>query len=162
EADLAPLALDLAVAGIRDPSELRWIDPPAAGSYEVACELLRELGLIDDDRGVTDEGSRAGDLPLHPRLAHMIVHAPHSNLKTACDVAALLGERDILRFERPDAGSDPDIRLRLEILEAARNRRGSPAVPGATVQSARVQRVLREAERLARTAYRRPSRDRSS
>src|SRR5688500_7427264 len=48
EADLAPLALDLAAAGVADPAELRWLDPPPAASFSQARELLAELGALDD------------------------------------------------------------------------------------------------------------------
>src|SRR6478609_2728001 len=46
-ADLAPLALDLAAAGVSDPLELRWLDPPAPAAYAHATELLRELDALD-------------------------------------------------------------------------------------------------------------------
>ena len=160
EADLASLALDLAAAGIRDPSELEWIDPPTAGSFDAARELIFEMGLVTADGRLTLEGEHASALPLHPRLAHMIVRARHpASLATACDIAAILGERDFLRSD--GTGADPDIRLRLEILDAARRRVGFPAPAGYTVQHAIVQRVLREAYRLARTARTTPG-DRSS
>jgi ATP-dependent helicase HrpB len=151
EADLAPLAVDLAAAGVRDPSELRWIDPPAEGSYRAAQELLRALDLIDAENRLTAIGKRASALPLHPRLAHMIGRAGHGEpLAIACDIAALLGERDFLRME--SATPDPDIRLRLEILASIRARRGIAAQPGMNVQKATVDRVAREADRLRRTA----------
>ena len=161
EADLAPLVLDLAAAGIRDASELRWIDPPSGGSYDAARKLVLELGLITADGRLTSEGRQASALPLHPRLAHMIVCAGHSDsLALACDIAALLGERDILRAE--GFGRDPDIRLRLEILDAARNRRGLLVPAGFAIQPAIVERVLREADRLVRAAGKRTARTRES
>jgi ATP-dependent helicase HrpB len=151
EADLAPLAVDLAAAGVRDPSELRWIDPPSDGSYRAAQELLRELDLIDAENRLTAAGKRASALPLHPRLAHMIGHAGHGeSLAVACDIAALLGERDFLRIE--SATPDPDIRLRLAILASMRARRGIAAPPGVHVQRGTADRVAREADRLRRTA----------
>src|SRR5439155_19749294 len=68
EADLTPLALDLAAAGIRAPSELQWLDPPSPGPFAQALELLVELGLIGADGRLTADGKRASALPLHPRL----------------------------------------------------------------------------------------------
>ena len=40
-ADLAPLALDLAAAGVNDPSDLAWLDTPPAAAFAQARELLR-------------------------------------------------------------------------------------------------------------------------
>ncbi len=112
EADLAPLALDLARWGVTDPAELRWPDPPPVAQYAQAQELLRELGALDRDGRVTTQGKEMGRLPMHPRLAHMLVAgkaAGHGGL--ACDIAALLEERDILG-ERDDC----DLRSRLAAL----------------------------------------------
>ena len=147
EADLAPLALDLAAAGIGDPLELRWIDPPAPAAFAGARELLRELGLIHDDGRLTDDGERASGLPLHPRLAHMIVQAARAGVtREACDMAALLAERDIIRGDAHTG--DADILVRLDIVAAARRRQGFAVPAGAVVQHQVVQRVVREAERL--------------
>jgi ATP-dependent helicase HrpB len=149
EADLAPLALDLAAAGIQDPSMLQWLDPPAPGPFAGARELLVELGLVTIDGRLTADGTRASTLPLHPRLAHMIVRAQASGTAaTAGDIAALLAERDVIRAE--GLAADPDIRVRLEILDAARRHRGGSAPPGHSIDRAALQRVLRESDRLAR------------
>ena len=69
EADLAPLALDLAAAGISTPGELRWIDPPPATAFSAAQRVLRELDLLDEAGLPTDAGRRAATMPVHPRLA---------------------------------------------------------------------------------------------
>ena len=153
EADLAPLALDLAAAGIQDPSALQWLNPPAPGPFAGARQLLAELGLLTPEGRLTADGKRASTLPLHPRLAHMVVRAHGSALgATALDIAALLAERDILRAE--GAAADPDIRIRLELLDAARRHRGGSAPPGFSIDRAALQRVLRESDRLARAMKR--------
>lgn len=150
EADLAPLALDLAAAGIQEPSVLQWLDPPAPGAFAGACELLTELGLVTVEGRLTAEGKRASTLPLHPRLAHMIVRAQVSGGDaTARDIAALLAERDIIRSE--GTARDPDLRIRLEILDATRRHGGGATPPGHSIDRAAVQRVLRESGRLAQT-----------
>ena len=112
EADLAPLALDLACWGVADPADLRWPDPPPKAQYDQARELLAELGAIDREGRITVHGTAMGRLPMHPRLAHMLIAgkaAGHGGL--ACDIAALLGERDIL-----GGRGDCDLRSRLEML----------------------------------------------
>jgi ATP-dependent helicase HrpB len=141
EADLAPLALELAVAGTRDPAELSWIDPPPSAALAQAAELLTELDAFDADGRVSAHGKAMVRLPLHPRLAHMILRAvPVGAGLTACRVAALLGERDILRSD--DYRGVADLRLRVDAL----GREGwDPRVD----RGAR-QRVLAEADHLAR------------
>jgi ATP-dependent helicase HrpB len=150
EADLAPLALDLAAAGIRSPGELRWIDTPPAGSFEAALELLRELSLVEGDGSLTADGRHAASLPLHPRLAHMLLHAGSvDSLQLACDIAALLSERDFIRFDSPS--NDPDIQLRLEAISAARAGRHA-GLSGGTINRDGLQRVVRESDRLRKNA----------
>ncbi|HEX6559387.1 MAG TPA: ATP-dependent helicase HrpB [Longimicrobiales bacterium] len=94
EADLAGLALDLAVWGVSDPDELAWLDTPPASAFAQARELLHELGALDGAHTITRHGRRMAGLPVHPRLAHMLLRAHelgHGAL--ACDIAALLSER---------------------------------------------------------------------
>jgi ATP-dependent helicase HrpB len=74
-ADLAPLALDLAAAGVQDPAELRWINPPPPSAFAQARELLQELNALSPDNLVTGHGRRLSRLPVHPRLAHMLLRA---------------------------------------------------------------------------------------
>ena len=122
QADLAPLALELAQWAIHDPNRLAWLDPPPASSYAQALELLSELDALDERGRVTAHGRRMRELALHPRLAHMILLADKLKLGAlACDIAALLSERDILR-PPPDARAC-DLRLRLDALHN-KNTRG--------------------------------------
>jgi len=111
-ADLAPLALDLARWGVTDPSRLAWLDRPPAAAFAQAVALLRDLDAVDEDGRITAVGRRMAELPLHPRLAHMVLKGAELGVGgLACDLAALLSERDVLRGER-----DPDLRLRLDAL----------------------------------------------
>ena len=144
-ADLAPLALDLAAAGVASPDELRWIDAPSPAAFKQALELLRELDAIDDTGSLTSHGREMCELPLHPRLAHMLRRASsRSATALACDVAALLSERDIFRF----AAGQPtvDIALRLEALRASGEMFSAPA--GAEVDRDALRRARAEARRL--------------
>ncbi|PQJ34731.1 ATP-dependent helicase HrpB [Salinibacter sp. 10B] len=125
-ADLASLALELATWGTPNPSDLRWLDPPPADAYDRARTLLQRLGAVDDEGQITDHGREMSDLGLHPRLAHMLINAQtlgHGAL--ACDLAALLSERDI--FKGQGEAPDVDLRLRLEALH--RLRRGDRPTP---------------------------------
>jgi ATP-dependent helicase HrpB len=111
EADLAPLALELAAWGVADPLELAWLDAPPAAALSQARSLLVQLGALAEDGSITPHGRRMAEVGLHPRLAHMILAALPLGLGgLACELAALLSERDILRE------ADADLRLRVEAL----------------------------------------------
>jgi ATP-dependent helicase HrpB len=115
ETDLAPLALDLATAGIADPGELAWLDPPPAAALAEARGLLAQLGALDSAGRITPHGRRLPRFALHPRLAHMVVRARELGAgEVACELAALLSERDMLR--RQDGQADADLGLRLDLL----------------------------------------------
>lgn len=120
EADLAPLAMELALRGVKDPGELKWLTPPPPGAISHAREVLLRLEAIDAYGGVTAHGRRMARLSLHPRLAHMAIKGMelgHGSL--ACHLSALLTERDFFR-PGPAGGRDSDIRRRLESLLGAR------------------------------------------
>jgi ATP-dependent helicase HrpB len=116
EGDLASLALDLAVAGVRDPGELAWLDVPPAAAWSQATELLAELEAVDPHGRATSHGLAMAKFGMHPRLAHMILRASTQGLGgLACDVAAVLGERDPIRGLRETIGTD--LRARIDALK---------------------------------------------
>ena len=114
-ADLAPLALELACWGAVDAVSLAWLDPPPAAPLAQARDLLLQLEAIDGGARVTKHGRALERLGMHPRLAHMRVMAQGLGAaRLACDLAAILSERDILRA---GAGArDADLRLRVAVL----------------------------------------------
>ena len=138
-ADLAPLALELACWGATDPARLRWIDPPPPAPLAQARDLLRLLGAIDAAGRVTPHGRSLAAMGAHPRLAHMLIKGREMRSpRLASEIAAVLGERDILRAA--PGSRDVDLRLRVSAL------RGARALPGGlTVDS----RALRQAQRAA-------------
>ena len=144
EADLAPMVLDTAAFGESDAEALPWLTmPPRAGVFK-AKELLTALGAIDKNGNITFIGKRMATLPCHPRIARMIlattnlttstpqgahlsqVHqqhlitstSHHNNTSLACDIAALLEEKDPLS----ETGGT-DLTLRLSALRAARRKK---------------------------------------
>ncbi|MFE0753101.1 ATP-dependent helicase HrpB [Inquilinus sp. NPDC058860] len=122
-ADLAPLALELALWGVGGGGgDLAWLDPPPAAALAQARALLADLGAIDAAEGPqirpTAHGKAMARLPLHPRLAHMVLRAKADGIGgTAAELAAILEGR------RPS--SETDLRASLEVLHRDR---GDPAV----------------------------------
>ena len=126
QADLAPLALQLLRWGVDDPLELAWLDPPPAAAWQQACDLLQRLGACETtDKGgkrLTHHGEAMARLPTHPRLGHILLKGQHYGLAPlACDLAALLSERDPLRAPHADIAA----RLALMTDKESRNARSS-------------------------------------
>jgi ATP-dependent helicase HrpB len=114
DADLAPLALELARWGTREAATLRWLDEPPVAMLASARDLLGRLGALDDSGRITAHGRELAQLALHPRLAHMLLRGRGlGELQLAARLAALLSERDLLRGE---AARNADIAERLELL----------------------------------------------
>jgi ATP-dependent helicase HrpB len=133
---------------VDDPAKLQWPDPPPKGTFDSARGLLQSLGALDSNFGITNHGRQMAPLPMHPRLAHMLVAADRlGHGKIACDLAALLGDRDVVRFE--PGRQDADMRIRLDLLQAWRDHR-SLTIQAATVDSAALRRVIRTADHLRR------------
>ena len=133
QADLAPLALQLAQWGIDDPAELAWLDAPPSAALQQGQDLLVQLGALHSrEQGgqLTEHGSALASLPMHPRLAHMLVRGQRLGLgRSACRLAAILGERDLLR-----GVDDADIGRRLMAFDAPRN---EPSLNRGALQRAR-------------------------
>jgi len=112
--DLASLALELALWGVSAPQALRWLDPPRSGPYQQARELLLSLEAINESGRITDTGKQLAALPIHPRLGHMLLMAQEmGQVPLACDIAAILSERDIVKRDGRPPSADLGIRQRL-------------------------------------------------
>ena len=138
QADLAGLALQLARWGVT-PHELVWLDVPPAASYAQAQQLLERLGALSNGK-LTPHGEAMAELPAHPRIAHLLLRGQALGLADmACDVAALLGERDILR----GAGADVHSRLALLSGESRAARGGQGGVQGGVQRAKQLARQYR-------------------
>ena len=114
-ADLADLVLELARWGVSRADGLHWLDAPPEAAYSQAQELLREVGALDGEGRITPHGAELLRLPLHPRLAHMVVRGKALGWGAlAAELAALLSERDPLRL--PGGEIQADMHLRLQLL----------------------------------------------
>ena len=98
QADLAPLAFELARWGISDAAALDWVTPPPAAALAAGRDLLQRLGVLDAQHHLTERGRRCARWPMHPRLAVMLEHAAERGcLALACALVALLEGRDAER-----------------------------------------------------------------
>ncbi len=74
--------------------QLPWLEQPRSNHVAAARELLEHLGATHEGK-LTDVGRAMARLPLHPRLAKLVVEgAASSILQQASWAAALLSERD--------------------------------------------------------------------
>ena len=139
QVDLAGFALELAAWGTPDADSLAFLDPPPPRTLADGRELLAALAAVDGEANsrITPLGRRMNDLPLHPRLARMVVVSADSGDKDdgilACALAALLEERDVLRG-RPDE-VPTDLTLRLALIADPTTRH--PSADGRAVGGAR-------------------------
>jgi len=96
QADLAPLAFELARWGITDPDRLAWVTPPPAAALAAGRELLQRLGVLDDAYHLTELGRSCVRWPTHPRLAVMLERADELDARPlACALVAALEGRDL-------------------------------------------------------------------
>lgn len=145
EVDLAGLALELAVWG-SDPGELALPDQPPPGSWSEALAVLRELGALTEGGRPTPLGRRMADLPLHPRLARLVLAAREQGLGwTGAVLVAVLDERDVLGGRRDERSSD--LAERVALVNGDTERAGSGAVA----------LVRRRAREIARRVGTRPT-----
>ena len=87
--DLSDAVLDILAWG-GSPSTFEWFDPPRADRVEAALSLLQQLGAVRAGT-VTPLGARMKRMPLHPRLARMLLEAGgRDDVALTC---ALLSER---------------------------------------------------------------------
>jgi ATP-dependent helicase HrpB len=121
ESDLTRLALDLALWGAREASELAFLDPPPAGAMAEARGLLTRLDALNEAGALTDHGRRMSRLALPPRLAHMVLRAADSGqAQRAARIAALIMERGL-------GGRDVDLEARLQAFARDRGSRSKDA-----------------------------------
>jgi ATP-dependent helicase HrpB len=129
--DLAGPALQLLAWGESDLAAFGWFEAPDPAALDAATLLLRQLGALDD-HGMTALGRTMARLPIHPRLARLLVEGHRGgHPREAALLAALLSERD--PFPRTPRGAGPrrasrsDLLDRLDALEAFERRNAAAA-----------------------------------
>lgn len=94
DADLCSLVLSCAAWGATRRNDLPWMTPPPASAWEQSVSLLKMLGALDGDGRLTGKGEAMSRLPMHPRLANMVLGAEKlgGSLETAALLAAIVEE----------------------------------------------------------------------
>jgi ATP-dependent helicase HrpB len=111
-ADLSGAVIELASTGHSSYEEINWLTPPPKAHFDSTQDLLVKIGMLEKSGKITALGKQASTLPIHPRLAKMMLAANgDQEREVACKIAALLSERDILQ------GIDSaDFLMRLHVL----------------------------------------------
>ncbi len=138
ESDLGRLALDLARWGARDAESLAFLDRPPAGAMAEARALLLRLGALDAAGALTPHGRSMSDLPLPPRLSHMVlVGASNGQAERAARIAAIVTEQGL-------GGRAVDLSARFDSFARDRGARGRAAGDLARRWAQTAARALRE------------------
>ncbi|TFH86778.1 ATP-dependent helicase HrpB [Billgrantia azerbaijanica] len=117
QADLAPLAFELARWGISDAAQLDWVTPPPAAALAAGRALLARLGVLDAACHLTALGRACARWPTHPRLAVMLERAAELDARPlACALVALLEGRD------GDGETDLEASLRRRLADGRAHR----------------------------------------
>lgn len=149
--DLADTLLQIHSWGVADVTKFNWFEAPREQSIRLTDALLKNLGAIDSSGAVSAIGKKMLLMPLHPRLSRMLLFAGERGLlKEACEIAAILSEKDFLNSKTGalhHTSSESDILLRLEKLYDKEDR----SIHRGAAQA--VQRSARAIEQIARRVF---------
>lgn len=148
-ADLAELALTLHGGGVTDPRTLPWLEAPPEAGLAAAEALLHRLGALDGAGALTALGRRMAALPLHPRLARLLLAAEDLAIGDLGARAAALIEsgelqarRSLDRREATGPATEADLLLRVDAFaEAEAEGFGAGALRAAGLDAGAVHRA---------------------
>jgi ATP-dependent helicase HrpB len=153
--DLAGAALHLLALGEADLHTFPWLEPPGADAIAHATELLRRLGAWHQG-AITEMGRAMARLPVHPRLARLLIEGKRfGQAPRAALAAALLSERDpFVRSpnstpRKQHAGSDSDVLERVYAVEEY-EANGVATSSAGTLHEGAAQFLLRARDQLLR------------
>ena len=110
ETDLSQLALSLRLWGAKSTEGLALLDHPPKPAMDEAIKLLKALGALDATGDLTGHGRMMAQLPMAPRLAHMLLKAAEAGAAgQGAQLAVLLSENGL-------GGKSADLDTRLEAL----------------------------------------------
>ncbi len=116
--DLAGAVLEVRAFAGKSALEFHWFERPDEAAVLRADALLAQLGAVAAGC-LTEIGTTMLSLPMHPRLARMMIEARRRGVElAAATVAALLSERDI-GSRRRDGGGGASLADRIEMLARA-------------------------------------------
>ncbi len=142
-ADPQPTVLDLAQWGAGLGEELPWLEPPPRALLEEGQQQLKQLGLLNSTGLITTDGQRVASFGMHQRLGRMLLQAKRWGIEPlACDLAALLSERDASGFRSFGA----DLTLRLRSLRTTHRASRADGLGNMRQQSRQWQRQLQQVE----------------
>ena len=118
DADLCQLVLTSAAWGALGREDLPWMTPPPASNWDQAVSLLKMLGALGSDGRLTPAGEAMSKLPMHPRLANMVLGSGRAERVEGVGVAALLAAI----VEEGSRSRETDIRKIAEEVRETPNR----------------------------------------
>jgi ATP-dependent helicase HrpB len=158
--DLAGTVLSLHAWGKPDPRMFGWFEPPPEETLVAAERLLEMLGALSAGK-ITPLGNRLMSLPVHPRLARLLVSAVDANLlHEGATIAALLSEKDIARSEgnyearQAKVQGDSDLTVRMQMLEEAERTRFAGYLRDQGIDPMAARQVVKTRDELLRVAKR--------
>jgi ATP-dependent helicase HrpB len=172
--DLCETVLALHSWGIPDPSAFPWYETPSPTRLAGAERLLVMLGAVEEQtRRITALGERLFALPVHPRLGRLLIAASDAGrMSEGAAVAALLSEKDLLARDansatqagarhstgaRPEGREGSDLRIRLDLLEAAEREAFSPRLRDSGIDPIAARQIAQARDHLIRLCGRLPS-----
>lgn len=100
--DLSEIVLQMIALGHTDVDTFDWLEHPGTERFKAAGMFLFIIGVITEKNELTPEGKLVASLPMHPRLAKLIVECEKRGVvRTGAFVAAILSERPVY-FGHPD------------------------------------------------------------
>jgi len=167
-ADLCATVLALHAWGHDDLTLFDWFEAPRADALASAQRLLVMLGAIETEHGpITPLGRRLLELPVHPRLACLLLSsASEGLLREGAALAALLSEKDIVAVPAPiqtnaagrlslDRGAS-DLLVRLDRLAEAEHARFGVSLRIRGIDPHAARQVARARDELVRLCLRLP------
>ena len=151
--------------GKPDPRAFGWYEAPPEESIVAAERLLTMLGALTAEVSgqITPLGQRLMSLPVHPRLARLLMDAAeHGLLREGATIAALLSEKDLARGMEPSGGGfepgqakvqgDSDLTLRMHMLDDAERHRFAAHLRDRGIDPVAARQVAKTRDELLRVA----------
>ena len=124
DADLCSLVLTSVAWGALGREDLPWMTLPPASNWDQAVGLLKMLGALDEDGRLTKKGEAMAKLPMHPRLANMVLGGGRVERAEGVGEASLLAAI----VEEGNRSRETDIRKIAEEIRETPNRPFSKSV----------------------------------